>query len=257
MKYRPSPVAYPTTEEDGKLWGFDILKPVGMPKAWIHDWSSFGSGFGKPLKKVTDLPGLITPKISNADLREFSPDDMASILSFFYKLDFHELYELMEKSIGLEKTLEILQQFGSMRGKMGWTNMSMIWGKPLPLDKIALFQDFAHAMYGPNMQANTWFDDVKVVGSRTDCTFGPPANKRRKNAVYCTNYCGGMTDAYMEVDPTLLTARLIDVGDKKWKGRCLHLWTYEPSVFNDIPQEFIDNIPDSTKKILRERKVQI
>ena len=256
MKYRPSPVAYPTTDEDALLWGFDILKPVGMPKAWIHDWSSVGSGFANPLNKISDLIGVLTTNTANVDLTDFSPDDLASILSFFYKQDMFELYELLAKNFGLEKTLEVLREFGSMKGKIGWSSIGMQWGKPVPLDKIAFFQDYAHSMMGPNMQANTWFDDVKAVGSRTDCTFGPPADKRNKS-VYCTNYCGGMTDAYMSVDPTLLTARLINVGDKRWKGRCLHLWTYEPTVFNDIPQEFIDNIPDSTKKILRERNVKI
>jgi hypothetical protein len=256
MKYRPSPIAYPTTEEDEILWGFDILKPVGIPKAWIHDWSSAGVGFGKPLKEVADLIELLRSRVSNADLTEFSPDDTASLLSFFYKQDFHELYELMEEDVGLEKTLGILQKFGSSRGKRGWMATQMQWGTPVPLDKIAFFQDYAHYMHGPNMQPNTWFDDVKVVCSRTDCSLGPPTNMR-KNAVLCAHMCGGMTDSYMEVDPTLLTAMLVDVGNEKWESRCVHIWTYESTVFNDISQEFIDNIPDSTKKILRERNVQI
>ena len=124
----------------------------------------------------------------------------------------------------------------------------------LPLDKIALYQDLAHTLYGPNMQPNTWFDDEKVVCSRTDCTFGPIAQKREM-AAYCRSLCGGMTDGYMQCEPTLLTARLVDIGDEGQSTRCVHLWTYIPEVFDRLSRDCRANIPRTTQEALRERGV--
>ena len=81
--------------------------------------------------------------------------------------------------------MKIARGYGIKAGSLGWTSTQSQHGAPVPLDKIALYQDLAHTLYGPNMQPNTWFDDEKVVCSRTDCTFGPIAEKqswRRKVA---------------------------------------------------------------------------
>ena len=37
MKNRPTPIAYRANDENARLWGFDIIEPVGTPMAWIHD----------------------------------------------------------------------------------------------------------------------------------------------------------------------------------------------------------------------------
>jgi len=51
------------------------------------------------------------------------------------------------------------------------------------------------------------------VCSRKDCSFGPVAENRGM-ATYCGTLCRGMTDGYMQCEPTLLTARLVDIGEE-------------------------------------------
>jgi hypothetical protein len=64
-----------------------------------------------------------------------------------------------------------------------------------------------------------------------------------------------MTDGYMQCEPTLLTARLVDIGEAGKTMRCIHLWTYLPEVFDGLPVECRGNIPETTRKVLGERGV--
>lgn len=254
MKYRASPVAYPTSKEDEVLWGFDILKPVGVPKAWIHDWSSAFVGFQMPMQTLEEFLSVIG-KVQD-DLSKFTVDELYALSCLNNRIETYERLEKMEKIMGKEKTLQIQRELGKSRGNLGWMNTQARYGSPVPLDKIAFFQDLAHLLYGPNMQTNTWFDDEKVVCSRTSCTFAPPAG-RESYAVYCLELCGGMTNAYMECEPTLLSARLVDIGEDGKGRRCVHVWTYKPEVFEKVPKECLDNIPETAKSILRQRGVKI
>jgi len=143
MKNGPSPIAHPTTDENARLWGFDIIEPVGTPKAWVHDWTSSQAGWDRPMQGMMDLGGLL----------------------------------------------------------------------------------------------------------------GPIAEKREM-AAYCRTLCGGMTDGYMQCEPTLLTARLVDIGEEGSTTRCVHLWTYSPEVFDELPEDFEANIPATTRRVLKERGVE-
>ena len=253
MMNKPSPIAFPTTDEDAKLWGFDILEPAGTPMAWIHDWKNVMPGFDNPMKGGMDLVAVMQGM--DGDLSKLEVGDVLRALCFFYRADTFELLEGFEKAVGKETVMKVLRERGSKAGSRGWMSSQHMYGKPLPLDKIALFQDTVHLLFGPNMQPNTWFDDDKVVCARTDCTFSPPAEAREKG-VYCRTLCGGMTDAYMQCEPDLLTARLVDIGEEGKTTRCVHLWTYKPEVFDKLPQECRANIPETTRKVLGERGVK-
>jgi hypothetical protein len=150
--------------------------------------------------------------------------------------------------------LKLQRELGKHRGSLGWMNTQAKHGSPVPLERIAYFQDFAHLLYGPNMQTYTWFDDEKVVCSRTSCSFAPPSGKN-DYAVYCRELCDGMTNAYMECEPTLLSGRLVDIGEDGNQKRCVHLWTYKVEVFKKLPKECINNIPEKAKEILSKRGV--
>ncbi len=253
MKNRPSPVAYPTTPEDEKYWGFDIFKPVGTPRAWIQDFTSAQIGFGTPFSGVEDV--LPVYGRIESDLSKLNADEMHAALALMYRMDIFDRLELLENSIGEEKTKEIEREFGKIRGTIGWLLPQNLVGSPVPLDMIAFFQDFAHTLYGPSMQPHTWFDDEKTVCSRSSCTFQPPTGKEWMSK-YCRTMCGGMTDQYMAVEPTLITIKVMDIGDDGTGDRCVHLWTYDPEVANKIPKKFMKNVPDSTREILRERGVK-
>lgn len=253
MKNKPSPVAFPTNEEVAKLWGFDILEPVGTPMAWVHDWKEVMPGFDRPMKDGMGILSLVEGM--KADLTHLEGGDLLAALCFFYRADTFELLAEFEQAVGRETVVQVLRERGIKAGSRGWMSSQHLYGKPLPLDKIALYQDTIHMLFGPNMQPNTWFDDEKVVCARTDCTFSPPSDMREK-AILCRTLCGGMTDAYMRCEPDLLTARLVDIGEEGKTTRCLHLWTYTPEVFDKLPEDCRENIPKTTRKILGERGVK-
>jgi hypothetical protein len=176
-------------------------------------------------------------------------------LCFLYRADIFELIGGFEQAVGTETVMQVLRERGIKAGSRGWMSSQRLYGAPLPLDKIALYQDTVHTLFGPNMQPNTWFDDEKVVCARSDCTFSPPMEMREK-ALFCRTLCGGMTDAYMQCEPELLTARVIDIGAEGATTRCVHLWTYTPEVFDKLPESCKANIPESTRKVLAERGVK-
>ena len=252
MKNKASPITFPTTDEDADLWGFDILEPVGTPMAWVHDWKNVMPGFRNPMQGPMGLAALLGGM--EADLSKLEAGDLLAALCFFYRADTFELLADFEKAVGRETVMKVLRERGIKAGSRGWMGSQHLYGNPLPLDKSALYQDTVHMLFGPNMQPNTWFDEDKVVCSRTDCTFSPPSDAREK-AVLCRTLCGGMTDAYMQCEPDLLTARLVDVGEEGKTTRCVHLWTYKPEVFDKLPEDCRANIPETTRKVLAERGV--
>jgi hypothetical protein len=253
MKHEPSPIAHPTTDENARLWGFDIIEPVGTPMAWIHDWTRSLAGWDRPMKGMMDLGELLGSLRS--DLSKLAVDDVMAAFCVMYRKDVFGLLEEIESTVDRETAMRIARSYGIKAGSLGWISTQGQHGKPVPLDKIALYQDLAHTLYGPNMQPNTWFDDEKVVCSRTDCSFAPLAEKREM-AAHCRALCGGMTDGYMQCEPTLLTARLVDIGDAGSTTRCVHLWTYSARVFEGLPEDCRANIPETTRKLLRQRGVK-
>ena len=253
MKSKPSPVAYPPTDENARLWGFDVVEPAGTPMAWVHDWSSNLTGWDRPMRGMMDLAELLGSMGSG--LSGLEVGDVMAAFCLMYRKDIFGLIEEIETALDREAAMKIARNYGIKAGSLGWTSTQGQHGKPVPLDKIALYQDLAHTLYGPNMQPNTWFDDEKVVCSRTDCSFAPLAEKREM-AAYCRALCGGMTDGYMQCEPTLLTARLVDIGDDGGTTRCVHLWTYLPEVFDRLPEDCTANIPETTRRVLVERDVK-
>jgi hypothetical protein len=253
MKKGPSPIAHPTTDENARLWGFDIIEPVGTPMAWVHDWSSAWAGWNRPMQGMSDLAELL--RSMGSDLSQLDVDDVMAAFCLMYRKDIFGLIEEIATTVDRETAMKIARGYGIKAGSLGWMSTQSQHGAPVPLDKIALYQDLAHTLYGPNMQPNTWFDDEKVVCSRTDCTFGPIAEKREM-AAYCRALCGGMTDGYMQCEPTLLTARLVDIGDEGRATRCVHLWTYLPEVFDRMAEDCRANIPETTRKVLGRRGVE-
>ena len=252
MKSRPSPIAHPTTDENARLWGFDVIEPVGTPMAWVHDWTSAQAGWNRPMQSLMDLGALL--RSIHSDLSRLTVDDVMAALCLMYRKDVFGLIEEVETRTDRDTAMKVARAYGIKAGSLGWMSTQSQHGKPVPLDKIALYQDLAHTLYGPNMRPNTWFDDEKVVCSRTDCTFGPTLEKRGM-AAYCRELCGGMTDGYMQCEPTLLTARLVDIGDEGKATRCVHLWTYSPGVFDALSGQCRANIPATTREILAERGV--
>ena len=204
------------------------------------------------MQGMMDLGGLLGSM--GSDLSKLRADDVMAALCVMYRKDVFGLFEEIETEVDRETAMKIARSYGVKAGSLGWMNTQGQHGTPVPLDKIALYQDLAHTLYGPNMQPNTWFDDEKVVCSRTDCSFAPNAEKREM-AAYCRALCGGMTDGYMQCEPTLLTARLVDIGDGGETTRCAHLWTYTPEVFEGLSGNCRANIPETTRRVLGERGV--
>jgi hypothetical protein len=105
------------------------------------------------------------------------------------------------------------------------------------------------------MQAYSWYDDEKVVNSRKSCSFSPPRGIEDR-AIYCRDWCGGMTEGYMQVEPTLLCARVMDIGEDGSSERCVLVWTYDREVMKKVPAELVGNIPENMMNILKERGVE-
>ena len=100
MKSRPSPIAYPTTVENAKVWGFDIIEPVGTPMAWIHDWTSAYAGWNRPMQGMMDLGELLGSM--GSDLSKLEAGDVMAALCLMYRKDVFGLFDEIETEVDRE-----------------------------------------------------------------------------------------------------------------------------------------------------------
>jgi hypothetical protein len=253
MKDYPSPIAYPTTKQESHLWGFDIVKPTGVPKAYIVDWSSPGPGFGVSDERALEVANY---KV-DVDLSKLSVDELFAGLSFAFRTVLNGIFHLTEEEYGTEKARELATKVGNMMGTNGWTSVKEQFGLPAPYDKIAWYQDVAHLVLGTCMRVRTWYDDKKTVATRTDCGFRPLAGS--SGDYYCKYMDVAYGTSYMKIDPTLLIARIYGPEeDGRGRGpRCISMWSYDPQEFTNLPEKVKKAIDPKYKEILRQRGAKV
>lgn len=247
MKTHATPLMYPTSKEEEDRWGFDVFKPKGQPMAWIIDWESVGPGFGLPDDRVMEV---VQFKVDQ-NLAALTADDLAAAVGYMGKFLYHIQYKNQESLFGEEAALKVAHGLGTDMGLRGWKLMEERYGRPVPLDKIAWYQDIVHMFYGPDCQAYAWFDSEKTICARYRCFFSPPKGMEHQ-AKYCRRQDDGYTEGYMRVDPKLYAVRAISIGDNCCTTRCVHVWTYRKEVIDRLPDDIKATISETTKKLLRE-----
>ena len=73
---------------------------------------------------------------------------------------------------------------------------------------------------------------------------GPPKGMEQ-SACYCGIFDTAYIEAYMKVEPYLLCIRVPDLTDGGAGPRCIHMWTYNKLVINNIPDDIKALIPDT------------
>lgn len=250
MKKQPTAIPYPATKEEEERWGFDIHKPKGRPMAWVLDWDSAGAGYGLSPERIEEVRQF---KI-NEDLSTLTVDDLSAITSNIPKYEFHTMARLYEQKYGTERTMELVRLPNQGAGR--WTDIQKRTGTPVPLDKIAWFQDAIHSQYGPSVKAYTWFDEEKVVCARASCRHWPPKGMEA-GAKFCRAFDNASVEGYMRVEPLLFCFRAPDLGDDGTGSRCVHVWTYNKAVVDSLPDNLKRVIPESTRQVLRSKGAKV
>jgi len=252
MKKFPTPVAYPTTKQEEDRWGFDIWKPKGTPMAWILDWDSANTGYGVSPER---LKGIREFRVSEDLSALYSGDVFAACSDKMNRL-WNNSVRIHEKMHGESKTMEFVRAVGSLYGPDVWKFLREKWGSPVPLDKLAWYQDFVHMQYGPATKAYTWFDEEKVVCVRKECRLRPPKGME-SNGRYCQAHCDAIMETYMENEPTLFAMIGPDLGADSMGPRCMHTWTYNKTLVDNLPKIIRPHVRETVKKVLRDRGVHI
>ena len=251
MKGKLSPVAYPTTEEQEFLWGFDVFKPEGTPMAWMLDWTSAYPGY-----TITDERLREVMEFRIKDLTQLTMDDVFAGHAGMFKLHWHTMYKAIEEKFGVEAALEIAKGIGYPLGKRAWSFLQQTFGQPVPLDKVIWYQEYAHFLYGPDTHAYSWTDGKKSVACRANCLFRPTKDFCT-NAKYCRYFDDNYNIGYMDVEPDLLVIRAPDLGPEATGPRCMQMWTYDNSVIENLPDKVKDGISPAMKERIRQKGVKI
>jgi hypothetical protein len=250
MKSHATVINYPPkSKEEEDRWGFEVYKPTGVPKAFVLDWPSVGPGWGLPWERVEEIAAF---KNVSEDLSKLTVDETYATLARQMKFQWHNIFNQVEKIWGVEKGLELARAIGRECGLRGWSSVQGRFGKNVEPEPMAWYQDIAHMLYGPDTHAYCWFDDVKAVCSRPRCAFRPPKGMEA-NAKYCVAFDYAYIEAYMEVDPKLLTFMGPHLGDDGCQGKCVHIWTYSPEEASAVSDKVKAMLPESIKKVLKKR----
>lgn len=252
MKDKPTPVAYPTTPEEDYKWGFDVYKPESTPVAWIHDWDSNQAGFGVTPERIAKVLAFDI----GTDLNQITADDICATASTKVKGMYCGVWYNVAKEIGFDKAIGISTRMAHEDGINKWKTLQKYFGSPVPLDKIAWYQDITHTLTGPTMKPYSWTDGRKAVCCRAECAMRPP-----KGLEECARICracdSAMMEGYMTAEPTLLALRAPDLGDDASGPRCMQMWTYDKSFVEQMPADLKKVIMPNTEKMLRERGVKL
>jgi hypothetical protein len=251
MKNVPTPVPYPTTKEEAEKWGFDIWEPKGTPLAWVLDWESAEAGSGVQADRLTEIREF---RVED-DLSQLTIDDLGATCSDKMRHLWNNSVRVHEKMHGEPSTIEYVQAVGSLYGPNVWRFLKQKWGSPVPLRGLAWYQDFVHMQYGPSSKPYTWFDEEKVVCTRLHCRLRPPKGLE-SNVKYCLAYDDAVLETYMENEPTLFSFMGPHM-DEKAQGRCVHIWTYDKSIVDNMPDTVRPFLRETVKKVLRDKGANI
>ncbi len=252
MKTKPSPLPYPSSKEEEFRWGFDIYQPEGTPLAWVTDWSCPNPGWGVTPERAMEILAFQVGE----DLSKIPIDEWLAALSMLTKMTYQIFYNTLQANLGVEKAAEIARNIGLPGGQMQWSALQSRFGSPVPLEKIIWYQDFFHILSGPTMRPHSWCDGKKAVVSRTQCTNKPPEGMD-DNIRYCRACCDASLEGYMTAEPELLMIRVPTVGDTAKEPRCIHLFTYDKEVIENLPQNLKRRIPRTTRKMLADKGVRL
>ena len=251
MKTVPTPVPFPTTKKEEEKWGFDIWKPKGAPLAWVLDWESVEAGSGVKAERLDEIREF---RVDN-DLSELCSDDLFATCSDKMRHLWNNTARMHEKMHGESSTTEFVRAIGSLYGPNVWRFLRQKWGSPVPLDGLAWYQDYVHMQYGPSSKPYTWFDEEKVVCARLECRLRPPKGLE-SNVKYCLAYDDAVMEVYMENEPTLFCLMGPHM-DERGQGRCVHIWTYNMALIDNLPGAVRPCVRETVKKVLRSRGAKI
>lgn len=253
MKDRLTPVPYPTSSEEEYKWGFDVYKPDRTPMAWLIDWSSPSSGWGISPQQVMEI---LQFKVDLGFLSGISVDEHIATLSSRLGQMFHGFLKALHDELGIEKTVQIARNMAYPGGEAKWRCIQATFGSPVPLDKIAWYQDLDHLITGPPGRPYAWCDNRKTVVTRLECTERPPQGMEEW-ARYCRVCDDAFCEGYMVAEPDLLVIRVPDIGDLAEEQRCIHMFTYDREVVETLPDDLKNRIPETTKKVLEAKGIRL
>jgi len=252
MKKNPSPVPFPTTRQEEERWGFDIWKPKGTPMAWVLDWDSAQAGSGISRERLKDIREFNIAE----DLSALCSDDLFAICSDRLKYLWNNFLKQYEQIHGEASTIEFVKAYANIGvGSSSRNFLEQKWGSPLSLKGIAWHQDCLHMQFGPASKPYLWFDEEKVVCTRTECMFRPPEGMEG-NVKYCLAYEDAHMVRDMKNSPALFHLLGPHLGPDD-RGRCVHIWTYNKSVIDAMPLAVRSCQRESVRQVLRSKGIQI
>ncbi len=134
--------------------------------------------------------------------RDLTADDIVYLLTKGANGMFHTFVKAMKKVVGEEKTRDILQEFGYIRGERNISRFMQAVGTTDPSpEQWAWFQDAVHSAAGlEHVQAHAEYDDQKCVVKRTHCQLLSQDPETRE---YCRYFHLGALAAYNDKQPTV------------------------------------------------------
>ena len=276
MKNVLSPIAYPTSEEEAWRWGFDMFPPISTAHAWVEDWEAAAPGFNVDETRARE----VLARRHDTDLNSLSVDDLFAAQSLFTKELWHTTMSATAAEMGEQETRGVATALGHSLGLRTWELAQAKFGVRAPLSDLAWHQDIAHLLSGTGNSAYAWFDDEKLVISRSNCFLRPP-NGFEATATFTRDFDDAHIAAYMEVEDDLLIAPIgcccqltvsesedgsaVEIRDGRTDskarslpgGRSIHVWTYEKSVIEGMRPELLALLSPSIKKVLSAKGCQI
>jgi len=258
MLSHPTQIAYPAVDPiETQRWAFDIVKPKGTPYAWVQDWSAATAGFCVPAERMDQLSSFDVAD----DLSELTTDDIAGVRGRKLAVYLEGLLRTILDELEPEASQHVLKTWAFNVGSAVWDSVIKSFGTDRPpLSKLAWIQDLGHLFYGPPASGYTWFDEEKQVLVRTldSGIFGVPA----KQSMLATEpaLAGALGDwpaGYMSKQPELLCTGIVTPANDPLGKRMIHLWTYEASVIESLPDYMKDNISGRVRDMMRSRGVKL
>lgn len=231
MKNALSPIANLVDSDEDFRWGFDAIKPVGQPQAWIEDWDAVSPGFDISETEAGMALAYEIPRIGDVPVGQ-----ILATHSLFTKLYWHTTLAMVSSVSGEDKAREIAARVGSDVGLPAWNPMQP--GSPnMELGEIAWRLDASSLLSGSWNKSYTWADDEKVVTASTNDFLKPPTGMEATQDLYQITMAKAF-EGCLSTSPGLLSASHSAPADGERPARNLRMWTYIQDVIDALPDEW-------------------
>jgi len=228
MKNALSPIAHSVDSNEDFRWGFDIIKPVGQPQAWIEDWDAVSPGFEITEEEAGSALAYEIPRIGDVPVGQ-----ILATHSLFTKLYWHITLAMVSSVSGEEKAREIASKVGAAVGLPTW-NSQQPGSSNMQLGEIAWRLDASSLLSGSWNKSYTWADDEKVVTASTNDFLKPPKGMEATEKLYEITMAKAFEGCRL-TSPGLLSASHNGPAKGDRPARSLRVWTYTQGVIDALP----------------------